>query len=790
MVMFKYNLKIAWRNLIKDRQFTILNLVGLSAGLACTLLIYLWVQDELSFDKFHEKDGQLYQLMEYRKSPSQVFVSDESSGILGETLAAQMTDIEYAAAVAPPEWFQKFTLSVDDKNIKAVGQYVGKDYFNIFSFKLMQGDKSRVLEDKNSIVLSEDLARKLFGTTENIIGKQVRFEHDKNFFVSGVFERIPYHSSLQFDFVLSFEYYKDNNNWVKTWNNTGPHNFVVLKKGTDIDGFNKRIARVVTTNGGDTTRTVFAMHFSDNYLENTFSHGARLGGKIEYVRLFSLIALFILAIACINFMNLSTAKASRRLKEVGIKKVVGVGRRELILQFLGESILLASLAVVLALVLVWLLLPEFNKLTAKEIALRFDPKLIGSVLVITLVTGLLAGSYPALYLSGFNPISVLKGKVKASAGELWARQGLVVFQFTLSVMLIIAVLVVYKQIQFIQSTNPGYNKDNIIRFQAEGKVLHSEESFVAELKKIPGVVNASYTFHNMIGRNFGGDPLDWEGKDPNAYTYFEGIGAGPDFIETMGMQMAAGRSFSKDFPSDSANIVINEAAARLMGMKSPVGKIVRFNGQNAQIIGVVKDFHFESLHEPVKPLWIALQPGGNPWNKIMVRIGAGNQKETIERIGRFYESYNPGFPFDYNFLDEAYQKQYATEVRVGTLSRYFAGLAILISCLGLFGLAAFTAQRRQKEIGIRKVVGASVYNIVAMLSRDFLKLVLVAILFAFPLSWWGMNQWLHGFAYRVEMGGMVFLLAAAAVVLITLLTISYQALKAALANPVGALHSE
>jgi hypothetical protein len=444
----------------------------------------------------------------------------------------------------------------------------------------------------------------------------------------------------------------------------------------------------------------------------------------------------------------------------------------------------------MALGIVWLLLPEFNQLTAKEISLRLDPKLIASVLVITLVTGVLAGSYPALYLSGFNPISVLKGKVKASAGELWARQGLVVFQFTLSVMLIVAVLVVYKQIQFIQSTSPGYNKDNIIRFQAEGKVLSSEESFIAELKKIPGVVNASYTFHNMVGRNYGGDGLFWDGKDPNAYTYFEGIGAGEDFIETMGMQMAAGRSFSRAFPSDSANIVINEAAVRLMGLKNPVGKTIRFQGQPSQIIGVVKDFHFESLHEPVKHLWIALQPGGNPWHKIMVRIRAGDQKETIERIGRFYESYNPGFPFDYNFLDEAYQKQYATEVRVGTLSRYFAGLAILISCLGLFGLAAFTAQRRQKEIGIRKVVGASATNIVAMLSRDFLRLVLLAILVAFPLSWWAMNQWLHGFAYRVDLSAWVFLFAGAAVVLITLLTICYQALKAALANPVGALRSE
>ena len=332
--MFKNNLKIAWRNLLKDRQFTLLNLIGLAAGLACTLLIFLWVNDELSFDKFNEKDKQLYQLMEHREYTDAESISDESFGPLSETLASEMPEIEYAAAVAPPEWFQKFTVTVGDKNLKAVGQYVGKDYFNIFSFKLLEGKKNQVLADKNSIVISENLARKLFNTTQNITGKTIRFQHEKDFFVSGIFEQIPYHSSQQFDFVLSFEYLKDVQSWVGAWNGSGPHNFVLLKKGTDIDAFNKKIAGVATRNTGDSGRTVFATHFSDNYLQNTFNHGARVGGKIEYVKLFSLIAIFILAIACINFMNLSTAKASKRLKEVGIKKVLGAGRRQLALQFL------------------------------------------------------------------------------------------------------------------------------------------------------------------------------------------------------------------------------------------------------------------------------------------------------------------------------------------------------------------------------------------------------------------------------------------------------------------------
>jgi putative ABC transport system permease protein len=788
--MFKNNLKIAWRHLVKDRQFTLLNVLGLSAGLACTLLILLWVNDELSFDRFFEKDSQLYQLMEYRKTDGQVSTSDESSGLLGEILKVKVPEIEYAAAVAPPEWWQKFTLSVADKNIKATGQYVGQDYFNIFSFKLLEGKKSGVLADKTSIVISDELARKLFNTTENVIGKAIRFQHEREFFVSGVFEKVPYHSSQQFDFVLSFEYLHDTQNWVKTWSATGPHNFVLLKKGANIDAINKRIANVITENSGDSTRSAFITLFSGNYLKNTYDHGSRVGSKIEYVRLFSLIAIFILAIACINFMNLSTAKASQRMKEVGIKKVVGAGRRQLVFQFLTESTLLTLFAMVFAIGLAWALLPQFNQLTGKQIRLGFDPRLIISIIGVTVVTGFLAGSYPALYLSGFKPIKILKGKFRSSFAEAFSRKGLVVFQFTLSVILIVSVLVVYKQIQYIQKTNPGYSKDNVIRFNTEGKILGNEETFMAELKKMPGVVNASFTFNNMVGRNYGTYGLDWEGKAPNASVYFEGFGASYDFIETMGMQMGAGRSFSRSFGDEQTKIILNETAVHLMHLKDPVGKTIKLFDQPRQIIGVVKDFHFESLHEPVKQSYMILANGSNTWNKIMLRIKAGQERETIARVQQLYESYNPGFPFDFNFLDEAYQKQYLTETRVGILSKYFAGLAILISCLGLFGLAAFTAQRRQKEIGIRKVVGASVTDITGMLSKDFLKLVLVAVLIAFPVSWWAMNEWLQSFAYRIQIGAGVFLAAGVSVMLITLFTISFQAIKAAIANPVKSLRTE
>ena len=789
--MFKNHLKIAWRNLLKDRQFTLLNMLGLSAGLACALFIFLWVNDERSYDKFFANDDQLYQVMEHRNSDGDIKVSDESSGLVSEILKAQMPQVEYAASLAPPEWFQQFTLSVGDKNIKAKGQYAGKDYFNIFSFKLLEGDKNKVLADNNSIVISAELAKKLFGTTENIIGKPIEFQHDTTFFVSGIFENIPSHSSQQFDFVLSFDYYFSIRNWVKTWGNTGPHNFVLLKKGTDIKAFNKKISGVIAANYDDTTRSLFAAKFSDNYLLNSFDHGSQVGSKLIYVRLFTLIAIFILVIACINFMNLSTAKASRRMKEVGIKKVVGANRKQLIFQFLSESIMLTLMAMFFAVLIVWLLLPPFNQLTGKQIALTPDPKLISSFLAIALIAGLLAGSYPALYLSKFNPLAVLKGKLNTSLAEALSRKGLVVFQFAMSSVLIVAVIIIYQQVQFIQSTNPGYNKDNIVRFDSEGSIQGKEDEFIAELKKIPGVVNASFTFNNMIGRNFGVWGIDWEGKNPNTDIYVEGFGAGYDFIETMDMKMKEGRSFSRNYGDEYSKVLLNEAAIKAMHLKNPIGKNITLFGNKKQIIGIVKDFHFESLHEAVKPAYFSLQPPAkNPWYKIMVRIRADHQQQTIAAIRNLFEKDNPGFPFTFNFLSEAYQKQYDTEIRIATLSKYFAGLAIIISCLGLFGLAAFTAQKRRKEIGVRKAIGASVTDIINMLSKDFLRLVMIALCIAFPASWWLMNNWLQGFAYRINISAGVFLVAGASIIMLTLLTIGYQSIKAAIANPVKSLRTE
>lgn len=785
--MFQTHLKIAWRNLIKDKQFTFLNMFGLAAGLTAALLIFLWVNDELSYDKFFANDDRLYQLMEQMKNGPHEGLSEESSGLLSETVKQQIPGVKYAAPVAPPGWFPQYTLSVNDKNIKANGQYTGKDYFNIFSFKLLDGNSNSVLADRNAIVLSDELATKLFGTTQNLIGKPVRFEKDTTLFVSGVFEKMPVNSSQQFDFVCSFEYYKAEHNWVTYWNNLGPLNYVLLDENTDIKSFNRQVADIVNRNNGQGIRKIIATKFSDNYLHNNYGNNSNATGRIQYVKMFSALALFVLVIACINFMNLSTAKASRRLKEIGIKKVVGAGRKQLITQFLTESMVITVFAGIAAIAFTILLLPAFNQVTGKQIAPELTPKMAGWFIAIILFTSLLAGSYPALYLSKFNPLAVLKGKLTTSVAEHFSRKGLVVFQFSLSSILVICVLVIYQQIQFIQNVDAGYEKENVLRISAEGNIRGKQEAFVADLKKLNGISDASTTNHRMVGHSYGDYSLHWPEQDRENGTFFEAFGVDYDFVETMGIKMVSGRSFSKDYGMDSAAIIVNETAVRTMQLKNPVGMTLEYHGRKVQLVGVVKDFHFESIRDAIKPSLLFLE---RPGKTIVASVKADNQKKTIAEIEKLYSKYNPGFPFTFNFVDEAYQHQYDSEAKVSVLSKYFASLAIIISCLGLFGLAAFTAQKRGKEISIRKVIGASAASIANMLSVDFLKLIFIALCIALPVSWWLMKEWLQGFVYRIGLTASPFLITAVSMMLLTIVTISYQSVKAALANPIKSLKAE
>ena len=779
--MFQHSLLLIYRNFKRFKSTFFINLIGLSTGLACTLLIFLWVNDELSMDKFYDKDGQLFQVMTNHDNAEGIVTWEGGPALLAEALAEEMPEVEYAAnsSIIP----DKFTISDEETHISAAGQFVSKDFFHVFSYNLTQGDKNQVLTDKNAIVISKGLAQKLFNTTDNVVGKTIEWQilqFKKPVVISGVFEDLPPNSSEQYDFVLSFEEFRDMLGSGMHWDNHNAKTYLLLSAGTDPDQFNKKITGFIKGKLLASNVSLFIRPFSDKYLYGTYDNGVQAGGWIEYVKLFSLIALFILIIACINFMNLSTAKASRRIKEVGIKKAMGASRESLIFQYLGESMMMAFASLILALTLVELLLSPFNQITGKQLTLSFNLHFVLAVLGITFITGLLAGSYPALYLSGFKPATVLRGKLDSLGGELWARKGLVVFQFTLSVILIVTVLVIYKQIEYVQTKNLGYNKDNIIYFNAEGKVQHNLETFLTEVKKIPGVINASSggSIISDFGSTIG---LGWEGKNQEDDIAFQTVAVNYDMIETLGIHIKEGRTFSRAFGTDTSKIIFNEAAIKVMGIKDPIGKVVNLWGEDKQIIGVVKDFHFQSLHEHVKPMFFRMEPKSAM--KVMAKLEAGREKEAIEQLQQFYQAYNPGFVFDYGFLNEDYQELYAAEQRVAVLSKYFAGLAILISCLGLFGLAAFTAERRLKEIGVRKVLGASEFNIVYLLSTDFTKLVLTSILIALPLSFLLVTYWLNNFAYKIDLELWYFVSAGLVALLVAWFTVGMQAVKAARINP-------
>ena len=787
--MLRHHFLLFLRNIKKHKGSFVINVVGLSSALACLLFIYLWVHDELNINKFHANDHQLYRVLEHVKYNEDIKTWKETSGPVAKALVEEMPEVVFATEVAPPEWFGKQNLSTDDKDIKALGQYVGKDFFNIFSYDLISGNKNQVVADKRSIAISESVALSLFGSVESSMGQVVELEHEQPLRVSGVFKDTPSNSTAQFDFVIAFDMLSDmpEFNWVENWGSMGPEVFMVLKEGTAIEQFKNKISGMIGVRQENTTRTLTVVPYSDHYLYGNYENGKQAGGRIEYVRMFSIIALIILIIASINFMNLSTAKASRRLKEIGIKKAVGAGRKALIFQYLGESIVMASIALASAFVLVLVFLPQFNGIVGKKLVLDLDWNLILVCLGVTLFSGLLAGSYPALYLSGFKAVTSLKGKLESSVGEFWVRKGLVVLQFALSVVLMVSVLVVYKQIEFVQAKNLGYKADNIVHFGIEGKVKGGEEIFLSEIKKIPGVANASSTSHDMIGHSFSAG-MGWEGKNLEDNTQFQIASVNHDFIETLGMEISMGRSFSPEYVSDNDGVILNETALSAMGLKDPIGKRVDFFGQEKTIIGIVKDFHFKSLHEAVEPMVLAFGP--NWVKRIMIRIESGKEQETLAALQRFYEAYNPGFPLDYQFLDQEYAALHTSEQKVSTLSKYFAGLAILISSLGLFGLAAFTAERRRKEISIRKVLGQSVTQVTLMLTSEFTKLVLAAIIVAVPIAYLLTDNWLSGFAYRIPLRFWYFLSAGLLAFFIAFATVGSQALNAANKNPVDGLRNE
>lgn len=787
--MIKNYLKTARRNLLHNKTFTIINISGLALGMTCSLLIMLWLKDELQMDKFHANDKRLFRVMENQFYSGDISTFPSTPGILAENIVKDIPEIQLASQIL---WEEQPLFTVGNKFDKEKGRYVQKDFLKMFSFKLAKGDPATALARPDGAVISKKLADKYF-FGEDPIGKLIRIDNKDNVIVTGVLEEIPKASSLKFDFLLNFEQWVKENDWAKEWGNNGPRCMVMLAENVSVDKVNEKIKGYIKTKNKDSNVELFLQNYSESYLHSNWLNGKKNGGRIDYVKAFSFVAIIILIIACINFMNLATARSLRRAREIGVRKVVGAGKRQLVGQFIGESMLVSFLAICFSLLIVVLLLPSFNTLTEKELTVNFaDPVLWLIILLLTIVTGVVSGSYPALFMSSLKPIVVLKGILKFKTGATYFRKALVVIQFSLSIIFILGMIVVYRQIDYIHNKNLGFDKENLLYMPLEGELQKSFLTFKQELQKQPGIsaVTSAQSSPLEVGSSTQG--VRWPGKDTTQLILFSTNPVTYDYIKTMDIKLIAGRDFDPTFSLDTMAYLVNEAAARKIGYKDPVGKELTMWGDKGSIIGVMKDFHHNSLKVPIEPLILRLfkKSWNSYWGNIIIRTEKGKTKEAIASMEKLYKEFNPGFPFKYYFTDEEAAKNYTTEHNVSKLSKYFAFLAIFISCLGLFGLVTFTAEQKTKEIGIRKVLGASVPGIVQMLSKDFIKLVLISAVIALPLAWWFMHKWLSDFEYRIDIGWWVFVVAAVAALLIALLTISFQAIKAALANPVKSLRTE
>ncbi len=792
--MFRNYFKTAWRNIIRSKSFSVINIMGLALGLACSLIIMLWVNDEKSVDAFHTNGKYLYQVYERNYFDGKVTADYPTQGLLAEELKRVVPEIQYASgleyASAPGSGS---TFEAGEKIAKLNGMFAGEDFFKMFSYHLLQGTATSALNEPNGIAISKNMAEYFFKNANNAIGKIIRFENAEELKVTAVFDNVPANSSQQFDFLRTWTDFVKQNDWVHNWGNTDPQTFVQLKPGANAAKVQVKVKDFIYNyqQKEKSFVTELALQpYSEKYLHSNFKDGYLVGGRIEYVNLFSIIAVFILLIACINFMNLATARSAKRAKEVGIRKVVGALRFTLIAQFIGEAMLLTFLSIIIAIILTALILPAFNQLTAKHLLLPFNNISFWlAIMSLLFITGFVAGSYPALFLSSLKPVRVLKGSLKFSWNATFFRKALVVFQFALSVFLIIAMMVVYKQLNYIQTKNLGYNRDNLIYIPVEGDLIKNYELFKQQALSNTDIMNVSKMRNSptAIFHHTGG--IQWQTKDPNLTVSFADGVVGYDFVKTMNLQMQSGRDFSKDFATDSIGFLLNETAVKKIGVKNIVGQTITWGNHPGKVIGVMKDFHFNSLHETIEPLIMRLDENWN-WGTILVRIKAGKTKDAIADLQKLSKELNPKFPFTYQFSDLEYAKLYASENVVSKLANIFAFLAIFISCLGLFGLATFTAEQRTKEIGVRKVLGASSSNIVALLSTNFLNPIVLAFLIAFPVAWYAMNDWLQNYAYKINVSWWMFVVAGLVTMCIAFLTVGYQSIKAALANPVKSLRTE
>lgn len=787
--MIKNYFKTAWRNLIRNKAFSMINIVGLAIGMAGAILIFEWIQNELSFDQFHTNKDTLYKVWNRNTPKGPVYTWDVTSGAVAPELKRGFPEVK---AVARVTWPTPRLFSFADKAVKATGFDVDKPFLTMFSFPLLKGSASHALDDVNGVVLTQPLALKIFGN-QNPIGKIVKLDNKTAYKVTGILKDLPNNTQFEFEYLVSLEGNKQAISDETRWNNNSYNTYVQLQPGASIESVDQKIKNLVLKHDPTTEEEIFLHPASKWHLYSRFENGKVAGGRIETVRLLFIIACLILLIACINFMNLSTAQSEKRAKEVGLRKTIGANRFSLIKQFLSESILIAFIAGTFALLIVQLFLPAFNHLTDKKLAVEYSNPLFWLTGVgFVLITGLLAGSYPAFYLSAFQPVRVLKGLFKNKNQVITPRKLLVVVQFTIAIVLIVSTLIIYQQIKYTQERDSGYIQNKLLEHPITGDIAKNFELIKNELINQGIATAVSKTSMTVTVNGSTSQGLQWGDHNPDhskiPFTQFASIG---DFVKTMGLKLIAGRDIDlKNYPTDSDAVLLNATAIDWMKLKNPIGQTISANNKSLKIVGVFKDFIVGSPYQPVFPMVVY---GTKNWyyGNMLIRLNDHSSvSKSLKAAEAIFKKYNPAYPFEYQFVDQEYGQKFKEEERTGNLAALFAGLTITISCLGLFGLAAYMAQNRNKEIGIRKVLGASVGSLIQLLTKEFVALVLVAILIAVPVSWYFMNKWLQDFSYKISISWSTFLTAGILAIVIALITVSFQAIKAALANPVESLRSE
>ncbi len=786
--MLKNYIKIAFRNLFRNKGFSLINIGGLAIGMASAILILLWVQNEISYDRFHEKNSRLYEVWENNISDGALQTGLATPQLMGPALKNDYPEIESTARIS---WDQSILFGYGDKHIKATGTWADPSFLTMFSFPLLMGDAKTALNDPHSLVITEKLSKKLFGD-ENPIGKVVKFDNSENFIVTGLLKDLPNNTDFDFEFLESATFMESKGYMDADWTDVSIRTFVLLKPNTRLAEVNSKIKNIVLKySGGRSKDESFLYPVSRLRLYSKFVEGKPNGGRVETVRLFTLIALFILLIACINFMNLSTARSEKRAKEVGIRKVAGALKKSLVAQFLIESIIISAIAGVFALIIVQLSLPSFNQLTQKQLYIDYTNFYFWLISIgFVLFTGLLAGSYPAFFLSNFKPVAVLKGTFKKVNALVTPRKILVVSQFTFAIILVISTLIIVQQIKYAQERNAGYDKNNLAYIFIEGDIPKNYHLIKNDLMNSGTAIAVSQTMAPLTQSWSSGMSLNWQGKDPNTRPTFDRSTTDGGIVKTAGLELVQGRDIDiNKYPTDSTACIINESAAKLMNFKNPIGQLVFDDPINWHIVGVIKDFILQSPYDKTRPIIFK----GPRYGSNVMNIKFNNKYTTAQNLAsteKILKKYNPAYPFEYHFIDEEYAKKFSDQQLIGTLAGLFAGLTIFISCLGLFGLATYMAESRIKEVGVRKILGASVSNIAALLSKDFVTLVIISIFIASPIAWYFMKQWLISFDYRIQISWYVFALAGFTAIIIAIVTVSFQAIKAAIANPVKSLRTE